>query len=463
VKIDGLNNFLINSFQVISDLNLKEGQIIVGKIISLSTDEAWLEIAGRPLQAKVEGNPPATPDSVATFRVGKDEQGRILLKFLANVSDTNNTSGTLPKGINPDGSINAAIFKTIRASLQKEGVAPSPANIETIFRNMRDFQLKYQQPISPQILSFILARKWPITPGTILTSLVFQDQEVRDVLWNALLKSLPEKELAEFITKYVLVPQADSAAITGKMIASSDLKSIQDFLEKLFKLNLSSSQTDDPTIEQLKADAKNFTGKTNSDPALQLKRHTSETVRPESRLQVNPGKDLPVLQKSDSEPAITADSKALGIAGKLGKAEPQKIAAVLEQQITFARSLPANESVSNSSHSIPWLIHDSQNGLRELPVKWREEWNESRDGHSNLLIYLAIPTENMGDINLSIRVTEGSTRIKMRVGNDEVRNYLQKHITELKEAVGPTNTVITVGLTENESLNLNNSGIDLWM
>lgn len=410
MKIDGLTNFLSNS-QTISELNLREGQIIMGKIINLTMDDAMMEIAGRPLQAKVEGNPPVANGTVAIFQVGKDETGRILLKFIASPVETVpvDNGGEIPQETNPENDIGTAVLKNIKIVLQKEGVPPTPENIETIWQNLQNFQAKYQQPLNPQILAFILARKWPITPGTILTSMVSQNQEARDLLWNILQKSLPEKVLAEFIAKYVLAPQAGSETLTGKMIAFSDQNSLQELFGKLFKLNNAGS-----------------------------------------------------LEENQEQSAGAGQSE-IETTGKLGRTEQQKITAVLEQHLSLAKAVPDHESAAKPSYTIPFLTGDSKNGFRELVVKWREEPPQSKNGNSGQLLFITIPTENMGEINLSLRITDINTGINLKVNSHDIRQYLLNHIAELKEAVGRPSTAVAVGLKEHEPGSLIDMGIDLWM
>lgn len=450
MKIDGLSNFLTNTLQTISELNLKEGQIVMGKIVSLAMDEAVLEIAGRTLQAKVEGNPPAATGQVTTFQVSKDELGRVLLKFIANVNDTGGMISQ-EKALNaaaPD----AASLKNIQAALRKEGAAPTPENIAKIWRSLQDFQVKYQQPLNPQVLAFIVAKKWPISPGTILASMVFQDKEVRDCLWNQLQKSLPEKEFEAFISKYALVPQSGPEVLAGKMAAFREVKSLQDLLGQLFKLN---TGADTPTS-----------------------RSAAETIRPEARQggliskedlimttrgRVNESPDM--LDKSN----VIVEAKTLGMAGKLGRAEQQKIVAVLEQHITLSKSVPANEPASSPNYSIPFLINDPKNGLREFLVKWRQESNHTQNVSSGQLIFISIPTANMGDINLSLRVTDTSTGVNLKVSTHEIRQYLLNHIAELKETIGNPgngnhpNAAIVVGLKESEAAAGTDMGFDLWI
>lgn len=489
MKIDGLSSFLTNTFQTISELNLKEGQIIMGKIISLAKDEAVLEIAGRTLEAKVEGNPPAATGQVATFQVSKDEMGRVLLKFITNVNDS---GGVIPAETNLDKAPEPAVLKNIQAALRREGAAPTPENIDKIWHGLQDFQAKYQQPLNPQVLAFIVAKKWPITPGTTLASMVFQDKETRDLLWNLLKKSLPEKEFNEFINKYAMVPQAGPEVLAGKMAAFREVKSLQDLLGQLFKLSAGENTGENQELQntQSKTDLINNLIQAESKAELKAKfktapesgtlssRFSAETIRPEARQGVPINKEDPILSariRVDSpemrdKSGVVVESNTLGTAGKLGRAEQQKIAAVLEQHITLSKSVPANEPASNPNYSIPFLINDPKTGLREFLVKWRQESNHSKSGNTGQIIFISIPTANMGDINLSLRVTDAGTGINLKVSTNEVRQYLLNHLAELKKAIVDPNDAdsrpnpsIVVGLKESETAAGIDTGFELWM
>jgi hypothetical protein len=489
VKIDGLSSFLTNSLQTIPELNLKEGQIIMGKIIGLAKDEAVLEIAGRALEAKVEGNPPAATGQVATFQVSKDETGRVLLKFIANVNDS---GGVFPAETYLDKAPDPAVLKNIQAALRKEGTAPTPENIDKIWRGLQDFQAKYQQPLNPQVLAFIVAKKWPITPGTILTTMVFQNKETRDLLWNLLRKSLPEKEFNEFISKYAMVPhQAGPEGLAGKMAAFRDIKSLQDLLGQLFNLSAGENPEENQDIQntQAKANLKNMltptelkaepkTGLKTAPEAGTLATRAAETMRPEAKQGSPINKEDPILSMRgrgiDSpdmpdKSSVVVESKTLGMAGKLGRAEQQKIAAVLEQHITLSKSVPANEPASMPNYSIPFLINDPKTGLQEFLVKWRQESNHSKNENTGQLIFISIPTANMGDINLSLRVTDAGTGINLKVNTNEIRQYLLNHLAELKKTIvdpgnaGHPTPSIVVGLKEPETVAGMDMRFDLWM
>jgi hypothetical protein len=513
VKIDGLSNFLSSTLQTVSELNLKEGQIIMGKVISLAVDEAVLEIAGRMIEAKVEGNPPAVSGQVASFQVSKDEMGRILLKFMTNGNDamgTNNTQST--SGTNPtyhtsnngstsgvvsqstpssqnlqptmDKAPDPGVLKNIQTALRKEGLQPTPENIDKIWRGMQEFQVKYQQPVSPQVFAFIAAKKWPVTPGTILASMVFQDKDTRDLLWNLLRKSLPEKEFNAFINKFALLPQAGPEILAGKMAAFRDVKNLQDLFGKLFQLAASAEnppENQEPPNTPSKIDPKNILANTPQkapqEAATPGSRSTADMVRPEARqgsLVNNKEEVINTASKQTNNPqemlnkaAGVIESKTLGMTGKLGRAEQQKIAAVLEQHINISKSVPSNEP-TGPNYSIPFLINEPKTGLREFVVKWREE-SHKKNEQAGQLLFITIPTANMGDINLSLRVTGIGTGINMKVDSQEVREYLLTHMAELKAAIGGTDGAVSrepsivVSLKESENITGKNMGFDLWM
>ncbi|HEX3043679.1 MAG TPA: hypothetical protein VHY08_02915, partial [Bacillota bacterium] len=234
MRIDDLNLFNLTKSQlVIDELNLKEGQTIIGRIISMSGENALLDLAGRPLQAKVEGNPPLSLGTTATFKVATDPEGRIVLRLSTNVTENNETNF---QNINPKAAPDPALQKTIISALKQAGLPVTPETTAKVFMQMTDFQAKYQQPVSPQVFTFIMAQKWPVTPGTILLALTHQDPKLRDLLWNTLQKSMSQPELAELLTRFVLNPGANPSLLAEKLQTAGTSK-LQDFLEKLFTLS----------------------------------------------------------------------------------------------------------------------------------------------------------------------------------------------------------------------------------
>jgi hypothetical protein len=440
-----------NQLQVLNELNLREGQKVIGKIISLSTDEALLEIAGRPLQAKVEGNPPP-PGSVQMFQVKVDEQGRTILKVVSGNQETNenglNNNVNLPS--------KATLQNMITSALVKEGLPPTQENVDQVFRVLQEFQAKYQQLLKPQIVAFVLAQKWPVTPGTLLTAWVFQDRGLRDSLWNTLKDSLPEGEEAEALAKLFQDINPDLPGIEEKLKNLLGLK-LRDIFEKLADPN-----------RPAKPETQGMPGK-EAGEVKQPAPEKNQIVKPEEqRADENtklPGELRKALTqvKPETQPSVAAERKTAVTPERLGIAAREKIETVLEQNLVVSRSIFKENSPNGNSNLIPLLVRDSQDMLHECQIKWKEEKNSRNDGTIDQIIYLTIPTENMGDIKMAVRSGKANTQISFKVISEEVKRYLQQHAIELKESVKSNNVNIAVSLGNSHELSPDIAGVDIWM
>jgi hypothetical protein len=525
MKIDGLNLYnLTKSLLVIDELNLKEGQTIIGRIISMSGEDALLDLAGRPLQAKVEGNPPLAPGTTASFKVAADPQGRIVLRLTTNGAENKETNF---QNINPKTTPDPVLQKTIISALKQAGLPVTPETTAKVFQYLMDFQAKYQQPISPQVFTFIMAQKWPVTPGTILLALTHQDPKLRDLLWNTLQKSLSQPELTELLTRFVLNPGASPALLAEKLQTAGTSK-LQEFLGKLFSLSrpnnggpvvLASPTTQSTTPPQAAQHAMNDSKNSpqanpksgfgsaellKADPNTVIEKQPSPTLlertdTPESRergqlsgretekpewLRPTPNNkntafnQTPVVKgpteispggSSSSCPAEMiakpnnnlAENRTEGTSGKLNGAEPQKISATLDQNLTLEKSLNSGQQ---PGCIIPFLIQDSNRRLHQYSIKWQEERNSETGAKTGESLYLSIPTENLGEIHLNLRIGgAGGIRVNLKVGSEEVRKYLLCHTEDLKKTLGQDSTIITVSTGQNQVIGSEISGLDVWM
>jgi hypothetical protein len=492
LRINGSNFSSVNQLQLLTELNLKEGQKVIGRVISLSTDEALLEIAGRPIQAKIEGNPPPA-GSTQTFLVNTDEQGRVILKVLQNPSETSSENlkgNSVSLKADPDPEA-ANIRKSIVSALTKDGLPPTNENVDKVARYLQDFQAKYQQPLNPKVFTFIMAQKWPVTPATVLASWVHQDPEARDVLWDKLQDSLPEQETAGFQAKLVVNMQSNVPEIADKLKSLVGLK-LQGFLDKLSELLQQSKSSSQPNTNsstnttpskillpnelkaQLLSTIKNeLTAKPKPEqqPAtdgIQQSRVDSKSI--DSKLQkATTNKGVLLNQaKSDSEVTIvkgqatTANVKDV-LPEKTIEPHQEKIGSILDQNISINKAILKETAVNGSSNLIPLLVNDSQSTIHECLVQWKEEKSSNNDAANDQVVYMTIPTDNMGDIKLALRIGSGGTRINLRVNSEEVRKYFMQHTTDLKTDISKENTMISVNLNENEDLCPSVRGVDLWM
>ncbi len=509
MKVSGSNIFSsINQLQVLSELNLKEGQKIIGRIISRSMDEAILDIAGRQVQAKIEGNPPPT-GAPQTFLVQTDEQGRTILKVFNNPQEypaetaakSNNNPVLVKTPIN-EGEI---LQKSITASLIKDGLKPTPENIQKVNQFIQEFQTKYQHTLQPKVFTFIMAQKWPVTPGTVLASWVYQDQEVRDLLWNKLPESMTEKEANAIFQKLLTGMNTSASQIEDKLKSLTGFK-LQNLLEKLndfIQQARTSPQTDSQTakvftrpnttgqaqaelptglnllkelIKQPLSQSSNQT-KVNNDSKTQLNlKNDNPKIQPESNPNIN--REHPVVTNkninisTNTKPPISSESAPKDISAKIEKspagdinieANHEKVKSLLDQNLALNKAILKETALNGSSNLIPLLVNDSQTLIRECLVQWKEEKSNSHDKTTNQVVYMTIPTENLGDINLALKIGATGSRLDFRVKSEEIRKYFQSHSAELKEILAKENMIISVNLKETDDSNRVTFGVDLWM
>lgn len=383
-----------NQLQLLNELNLKEGQKVVGRISSLNDDGAVLELAGRSIQAKIEGDLPPTGTS-QTFVVRIDQQGRIILKVRQNLKTTDSERLKANKVIE-----DVTGQKTIIAALIKDGLPPSSDNVVKVTRYLQDFQMKYQQPIDAKVFTFIMAQKWPVTPAMILTSVVYQEPEVRDQLWNKLQKILMKQDAGETFPS---------------------------------QLNLKMQSSVPEIIYKLKSLAGENILETAMEPAITGSNHQTQT------------KGIRKL--------LTEDNTK----------QEKEIESILEHNIAINKAILKETAIGGLYNLIPLLISDSQSGIHECMVRWKVEKGSDNSVDSDQIVYMTIPTNNLGDIDMILRSGPGGTRINLRVNDEAVRKYLLKNTSAMKAALAEDNAKISINLKENEALNLKTSGVDLWM
>ncbi|HEX3048242.1 MAG TPA: hypothetical protein VHY08_26050, partial [Bacillota bacterium] len=161
-----------------------------------------------------------------------------------------------------------------------------------------------------------------------------------------------------------------------------------------------------------------------------------------------------------AKPNSLPESRNSGTSGKLNEAEQQKIGATLDQNITLEKSLNSGQQ---PGCIIPFLVQDSNGRLHQYSIKWQEEQNSKTGAKTGEILYLSIPTENLGEIHLNLRIGgAGGIRVNLKVGSEEVRKYLLCHTEDLKKTLGQDSTIITVNTGLNQVIG-SDSGLDVWM
>ncbi|HBE77720.1 MAG TPA: hypothetical protein DDW65_08025 [Firmicutes bacterium] len=146
-------------------------------------------------------------------------------------------------------------------------------------------------------------------------------------------------------------------------------------------------------------------------------------------------------------------------------AAKEKLQTILDHNIGLSKSILRETAANGAANLIPLLVNDSQNMIHECRVQWQwqEEQKKNSQGSRDQLVYITIPTVNLGDINLVLRTGKSGTRINLQVNSEEVRKYFLRHTAELQTELTKDNTVISVKLNEPEYGTPGVQGVDLWM
>jgi hypothetical protein len=444
LKINDFNPFLTGNTLPVEALNLRDGQRIIGKVISASADEALLEMAGHSFRAKIEGNPEVESGAVLKFLINHDEQGRVLLKIISNDQPTNDSDKSNPL------SKQTIDQKAITTALSKAGIPVNQENIDNFIELLENFQSKYRQDIPPQVLAFIIAREWRVNPETIITSWLYQDHELRNLLWNLLHHSDSKQSKASLLARLMLEMSSKSEEVQGK-------------LETLFKqietIICYMNKNEDSSSMSLK-EAQTF-------PKTELRRSANQNYNP-GLFEKTASNQSPNLATKTSTFNASFVHQLKQLVLKLTSTfEPkelnEKLEVLLERNLALNKAL-LQENSNNANHNlIPFLVIDSQNVLHEVLVKWREEPGDNKQVKREQIIQMNIPTENLGEIHLYLRIGGNGSQITFKVENDSVRKYLLRNLIELKESVNRKDVLINVTLEPKENYSNPLSGVDLWI
>ncbi len=397
MKLSGPNLFsTVGQVRQFNELNLKNGQNVVGKIISLDQNEAILELAGHTIQAKIECEPPVIGAN-QNFSVSYDAEGRLILKLIKNSpvltagNQTNNKNIDSLKAFGNSGNI--SLQKQIAFALMKDNLPVTPENVTKIARSMQEFQSRYQQPVEPEVFSFMIAQKWPVTSGTVLAAWINQEPEVRDLLRKKLQETSLKEDRA--LLESILKLSSNVSEITKKLKLASELRIL------------------------------NTKGQKNSAP----------------------GEQISSMSGSNSE-------------------IPKKLQWLLEKNVDIQKELLKELPIYDSTNLVPLLIMDSGSNIHECFMEWKKEKGNNSQNNTNndQSIHVAIPTENMGIINLELKISSNNgLQINLGVVSEDIRQYLRVHVPEMKSAISKENVMISVNVSDEEKPYSKAYGVDLWM
>lgn len=475
MRING-SNFLLNANLLpVEELNLKDGQKVIGKVISASTDEALLEMSGRSFRAKIEGDPKLESGAVLKFQVNHDQQGRVLLKVLNGAQEANNIANSELSGkqiIDPN------LLKTITIALTKEGLPVNQENIDNFLRLIESFQNKYQQSLPPQVLAFITAQKWQINTETIMTSWLYQDTDLRDLLWNMLRQSGSEQSGTNLLARLILGMSSKPEELQVK------LETLIKQMETLFRyVNENGNNATTPKGQSQTAANGLFrhlllTDDSEINPLL---RQLLTKLSPEVPLrQSNPDRNPDSIVKNSAHQTQSQMTETTVLKAPLFNELKQlfskltatfehqdlreKIEVLLDRNLALNKAVLQENSINGNFNLVPFLVNDSQNMLHEVLIKWQDKSSERKGGKGEQVLQMNIPTENLGEVRLSLRTGANGIQIIFKVDNDLIRKYLLRNLTELKESVKRKDVMINVALEPREnSIDSAYYGVDLWI
>ncbi|HYH05274.1 MAG TPA: hypothetical protein VEC37_19450 [Bacillota bacterium] len=205
MEINGLNLTVVKGNELVGQLGLKDGQQIVGRLLSTSQHEALLQLAGKTIQTRLEGTQLAV-GTLALFRVSLTESGTVELKVLTQLNGAEAAAKLAEQTADPR--FQSAVY----AALQEYGLAVSTENIALVLKNSSVFGDKWQQSLNPRVFAFLLKQKLPLTAGTVLLTWLYQDRDLRNYLWNSLHNSSVMQRNPTLLPKVIDLPDIRTGA-----------------------------------------------------------------------------------------------------------------------------------------------------------------------------------------------------------------------------------------------------------
>ncbi|NLY74767.1 MAG: hypothetical protein GX075_05635 [Firmicutes bacterium] len=473
MRINGFCHLPTGNATPFEELNLRDGQKFIGKIIKASGDEALLEMAGRVFRAKIEGDPELETGAVLKFEVKHTTDGRILLKILDNTRDANEASPAEKQAP----AVN--LQKAIISALTGDGLPATPENIEKLSRLLQNFQNKYQQSPPPQVLTYILANKWQVNPETIIASWLFQDAGLRDLLWNILRRTGSNQAGLSLFTCLLMEMSSRPETVLTKLqtLAGQWEKLLQEAGGARPQGSDSSDQTQaaaDGSFRSslLSDDLKNSAWPARPSPLQNqepLLRSSNSGGHPEPALKNSgdPNSGHNDVNFKFSKTSVINELKQ--VISRLNRVFDKgdfsaKIEALMNKNLALTKATLQENSVNGNYNLVPLLVNDSQNLVHEVLIKWREEPAAQKDGSFEQVLQMNIPTENMGEIRLLLRIGKSGVQINFKVKSDSVRKYLLRNLNELKASLVGTELKIKVALERAAELSDPGiAGVDLWI
>lgn len=139
----------------------------------------------------------------------------------------------------------------------------------------------------------------------------------------------------------------------------------------------------------------------------------------------------PTLRDTPSQEAMT---------GRTGRPEvlqnAEKIMELLTNGMSWRTIRDQSATPDERWGALPFLIQDSQGLIRECVIHWQDQQASADRGEREQTVRLVIPTENLGDIALELKIGSAGTRIHFKVKSEAIKDYLLEREAELQQATG---------------------------
>lgn len=429
-----------NKVNLLAVGSLKNGSMVLGKIVNIQDQEALLEISGDLIRAKVEGTMLPT-GSVFLFKVKAGSDSRIELKIMAELTEASGKQqAALP------------LQQLLGQALEVQGMPATSANLKALNTLLSDLHVKFQSPPDLTAAAFLLAHDLPVTPGGYLIAWLQSGSKLRETLWNLLdqagminhqgLPALdqPQSELYQALLK-LLFPATEGS---GKFLTNTLPQDTVLSKTHNSDLDLDEDATKDTSLFKTTTSdlplAKNLT----SDSPL------SRTAPPDSPL----AKTLP------RDSSLINDKTELGQL-RLPQEELQKLGELLVNRSSWSPLPKQNEGTSTYYNVCAFLISDPGGQLRECVVHWEKTFTGVELEQSEEIIRVTIPTQNLGKVAMELRLGTQGARLNLLVGSKKVCRYLQEQESGFKAMFG-AKLKLQVALEPVMEENIP-GGVDLWI
>lgn len=389
-----------NQTGIAGELNLRDGQKIVGRILNVENDQVLLEMAGHILPAKVEGLS-VSAGSLFLFKVSLAKENQIELKVISNLQGETN-----PTNVSKDIQVQSSPEYRLYQALSEMGVKPLPENLAKMIRVMAEYQTKYQQVPELKAFALLFAQKWPVTPGTTMLAWMSQDPEVRSYLWNLLQDS-------GLLEKYLIIKPSNNR---NQIIRA--LQQIQ---------NQPESNGESPLLKEVSSNQS----------------------------------DLSLKIQQENEKLLLAENSERKLVDSFSEKSLESIREVLQKSFQLSSNWSRSSDRPVVGGFYPFLVPDSQGKLHECFIEWQEEQNLKEKNQKEQLIRVQLFTDNLGEILLQVRIKPNHTLVDIRVESDPIRQILQEKKVELINTIDISATV-TISLREKVTQPISGK-VDLWM